>query len=615
MAVSSKKKSKESEISVIDQPSLTWGIVPVPSEGKEKVIEFLEKEGIDTSELHDVELPNTIEVMQERIDFLKKLGLSLDVINSYPLMVTCSIKKNLVPVLDYLEQLGLRSKDLPKFVEKYPMVLHSSVIIDLMPVVDYLLGLDIQRKDIIRVLMRYPDVLGFRLEGTMSTSVAYIVSLGVRMRCIGRMLTEYPEILGMRVGNNIKPKVDFLLSYGIPKPVIAKLLEVRPYILGFDLIDNMQSVVDDLLEAGVRKEGIANIITQYPDILGQDIKQNLAQKCIWLMQQVAVQAEGVPVIFENLPQILFIKEGLAMERVRFFRNAGLSAEDVALMVVECPQILALSIEHTIQPSLNFLLHDMKRSVKEVVKFPSYFTYDLKSRIMPRYKLITEKGIDCSLEWFLNCTDQRLKGRLSDEYLDNDAPGPVFQMGGVVHTEIKPLDENLHSDMAEKGKKDEQQSPYLNQRQTSMSHQWERKLYTTSDSDIENSSGNENESDMYEAYSELEEDSDEDDDGILSSLRGLRNTNKAVDVRKQQKASDPSLESMSEEGDYSENDFTDDAQDILRARLHDDEDLEMLESASDSEFHEGVVDDSMVDDDWSISEDEEEQYNERWKRNI
>ncbi|MCO5579571.1 hypothetical protein L7F22_033428 [Adiantum nelumboides] len=565
VAPSPKKKPKERRLEGLDtdRPSLTWGVVQHSAEGKLKVIEFLEEEGINTTELYDVELPNTVEVMQERLDFLKKLGLSMEVINSYPLMVTCSIKKNIIPVLDYLEQLGLRSRDLPNFLEKYPMILHSSVIIDLMPVVDYLLGLDIQRKNIIKVLAKYPDVLGFRLEGTMSTSVAYLVSLGVRTRCIGRMLTEYPEILGMRVAKSIKPKVDYLTSYGIPKAIVASMLEARPYILGFDLSETMEPVVNDLLEAGVRKEGIAAVITQYPDILGQGISQNLNRKTKWLVEQVKVDPEDVPVIVEKLPQILFIKEGLAMERVKLFKNAGCSANDVAKMVTNCPQILALSIAQVIEPNLNFLLHVMKRSVKDVVNFPAYFTYDLKSRIMPRFNMIAEKGVDCSLEWFLNCTDQRFKERLSAEYMDGDEPGPVFRMGGIVHTELKPVEEdnsseeNLDSELNQRGKI-KQLRPSLAQKreQTKMyQQQWDKRL-----------------SDMYSEDDDTDTDDDTDDERDILWARLQDNKQQTNDKLK--RASDM----------FSEDD-TDDAIDILRARLQDDEEVEETETSSEFDVSE------------------------------
>ncbi|CAA6675547.1 unnamed protein product [Spirodela intermedia] len=60
--------------------------------------------------------------MRERIEFLQKLGLSIDDMNEYPLMLGCSVRKNIV--------------------------LHASVVVELAPVVRFLRGLDVERQDV-----------------------------------------------------------------------------------------------------------------------------------------------------------------------------------------------------------------------------------------------------------------------------------------------------------------------------------------------------------------------------------------------------------------------------------------------------------------------------------
>lgn len=132
-------------------------------------------EGINSSEIIDIELPTSVEVMKERLNFLRKLGLDNDDINSYPLMLGCGVRKNIVPVLKYLNKLGMARHIVPAFLRKYPMILHASVVIDIRPVICFLQGLDIDPVVIPTLLLRYPDLLAFRQEGTMSTSVAYLV--------------------------------------------------------------------------------------------------------------------------------------------------------------------------------------------------------------------------------------------------------------------------------------------------------------------------------------------------------------------------------------------------------------------------------------------------------
>ncbi|BBH10338.1 Mitochondrial transcription termination factor family protein [Prunus dulcis] len=110
-------------------------------ENRARVYEFLRGIGIVPDELDGLELPVTVEVMRN------------------------VVKKNMIPVLDYLGKLGVRKSTFTEFLRRYPQVLHASVVIDLSPVVKYLQGMDIKPDDIPRVLERYPEVLGFKLEG------------------------------------------------------------------------------------------------------------------------------------------------------------------------------------------------------------------------------------------------------------------------------------------------------------------------------------------------------------------------------------------------------------------------------------------------------------------
>ena len=263
--------TQSSKLPEYDMPTVTWGAV---QGRKEKLVspviicDYLKTLGIVPDELEHLELPSTVEVMRERVEFLQKLGLTIDDINEFPIILGCSVRKNIIPVLGYLEKIGIPRLKLGEFVKNYPQVLHASVIVELAPVVKLLRGLDVEKEDIGYVLQKYPELLGFKLEGTMSTSVAYLVSIGVNPRDIGLMVTQYPYLLGMRVGTMIKPLVEFIVSLGLPKRVVARMLEKRAYIPGYDLEETVKPIIDCLLSFGIRKEMIHSVIAQYPQILG-----------------------------------------------------------------------------------------------------------------------------------------------------------------------------------------------------------------------------------------------------------------------------------------------------------------------------------------------------------
>lgn len=410
---------------------MTWGAI---HGRKEKLIsrviisDHLKSMGIIPDELATIELPSTVEVMQERINFLQKLGLTVDDFNNYPLMLGCSLRKNIIPVLTYLQKIGFSKPKLGEFIRSYPQILHASVVVELMPVVRFLRGLDVEKQDLSYVLSRFPELFGFKLEGTMSTSVAYLVSIGVSPRDIGPMVTQFPFFLGMRVGTMIKPLVEFLIGLGIPKRILARMLEKRTHILGYDLEETIKPNVNALISFGVCKEAIPMIVLQYPQIIGLPLKAKLSTMQYFFSLKLKIDPDGFVKVLEKLPQIVNLNQNLMLKPVEFLKGRGIPDSDVARMIVKCPQLLLLRGD-VLKNSYYFFKSEMKRGVEELFEFPEYFTYSLESRIKPRYHRIEGKGIRCGLAWFLNCSDKRFEERLEGTYIEGETMGPTFSMGG------------------------------------------------------------------------------------------------------------------------------------------------------------------------------------------
>ncbi|KAL5731893.1 Transcription termination factor mterf4 [Ranunculus cassubicifolius] len=423
--------SDSSKFPEYEMPTVTWGVV---QGRKEKLVsrviicDYLKNLGIIPDELEHLELPSTVEVMKERVEFLQKIGLNIDDINEYPLMLGCSVRKNIIPVLGYLEKVGIQRSKLGEFVKNYPQVLHASVVVELVPVVRFLRGLDVEKQDVGYVLQKYPELLGFKTEGTMSTSVAYLVSIGVSPRDIGPMITQYPYMLGMRVGTVIKPIVDYLVSLGIPKKILARMFEKRAYILGYDLEETIKPNIECLLSFGVRKEALASVIAQYPQILGLPLKAKLSTQQYFFNLKLKVDPDGFARVIEKMPQIVSLNQNVILKPIEFLRGRGIPAGDIAKMVVKCPQLVALRVE-LMKNSFYFFKIEMKRSLEELVEFPEYFTYSLESRIKHRYYKLSSKGVKFSLSWLLNCSDQRFEERLQADYIEIESAGPSFSMGG------------------------------------------------------------------------------------------------------------------------------------------------------------------------------------------
>jgi len=412
-------------------PTVTWGVIQGRKEklvSRVIIFDYLKGLGIIPDELQDLELPSTVEVMRERVEFIQKLGLTVDDINQYPLILGCSVRKNMIPVLGYLEKIGISRSKLGEFIKNYPQVLHASVIVELAPVIKFLRGLDVEKDDIGFVLQKYPELLGFKLEGTMSTSVAYLVSIGVSPRDIGPMVTQYPYFLGMRVGTMIKPLVDYLVNLRLPRKILARMLEKRAYLLGYDLEETVKPNVDCLISFGLRKECLPSVIAQYPQIIGLPLKAKLSLQQYFFSLKLKIDPEGFARVVEKMPQVVSLHQNVIMKPVEFLLGRAIPSQDVASMVIKCPQLVALRVE-LMKNSYYFFKSEMGRPVKELVEFPEYFTYSLESRIKPRYQRLKSKGIKCSLNWMLNCSDQRFEERLQGNYIETESIGPSFCIGG------------------------------------------------------------------------------------------------------------------------------------------------------------------------------------------
>lgn len=412
-------------------------------ENRAHVYEFLRGIGIVPDELDGLELPVTVDVMKDRVEFLHKLGLTIEDINNYPLVLGCSVKRNMVPVLDYLGKLGVRKSSITEFLRRYPQVLHASVVVDLQPVVKYLQGMDIKPPDIPRVLERYPEVLGFKLEGTMSTSVAYLVGIGVGRREIAGVLTRYPEILGMRVGRIIKPFVEYLEGLGIPKLAVARLIEKSPHILGFGLEEKVKPNVGFLLEFNVREKSLASVIAQYPEIIGIGLKSKLLKQKDLLNSVLDLGSEDLGRIIERMPQAVSLNKTAIVKHLDFLRECGFSLQQIPKMVVGYPQLLALNLD-IMKLNFDYFQSEMARPLDDLVDFPAFFTYGLESTIKPRHQMVARKGLKCSLSWLLNCSDEKFEQRMGYESIDMEEmePEPTFDINSLVGSRTDESDSEV-----------------------------------------------------------------------------------------------------------------------------------------------------------------------------
>nr|XP_033517687.1 transcription termination factor MTERF4, chloroplastic-like [Nicotiana tomentosiformis] len=77
-----------------------------------------------------------------------------------------------------------------------------------------------------------------------------------------------------------------------------------------------------------------------------------------------------------MPQIVSLQHHVILKPVEFLLGQGFSADDVAKMLIKCPQLVAVQVGFMKNGHYVFK-GDIGRPMEELVDFPDYFTYSLE----------------------------------------------------------------------------------------------------------------------------------------------------------------------------------------------------------------------------------------------
>lgn len=99
--------------------------------------------------------------------------------------------------------------------------------------------------------------------------------------------------------------------------------------------------------------------------------------------------------------------------MEYLQSLGFEEEEVRVMVVRSPGLLTLSVENNMVPKVKYFLEEMKGELKELKRFPQYFSFSLERKIKPRHRALEEHGIKMPLSRMLKVSDGEFSVRLLD----------------------------------------------------------------------------------------------------------------------------------------------------------------------------------------------------------
>lgn len=310
-----------------------------------------------------------------------------------------------------LETAGLSEKNLKKFKKSAPFVfgLPKSKVEG---VLRYLLN----------ILSYLPSVSTRRTsknsaESKISTSTAVLA----------KVLVAHPYLLNLSVENNLQPRVEFLQnSCGLNQTEVAKMVKTSAgSVLGLSVEHNLKPTMDYLAEILDAREGRAHNET------GEQVSSSERNLGVMASKQAALRK-----CLLAHPQLLALSLSNLQCKVDYFQGLEhLQSKDSKMkssllasrIAFRCPAVYSLSLNDNIIPTIEFLkkVWGFSRHTKQELsestsngslaeclqEYPNILTLSLEGNIQPTMNFYNRTGYTVlTAKWELVPGETRIRGR-------------------------------------------------------------------------------------------------------------------------------------------------------------------------------------------------------------
>lgn len=351
--------------------------------------------------------------LRSSIEFLEDLGVLLKdvkkLILRHPVLITEEAEKSLKPLIVYLESIGVKQKHIGPLLVRRPVLVTSNVEKDLWPVGDYLKTIHASADDIDKIITSFPRLFCYSLDQDFRPAVSHLESLGVDSILMGKLFRRHPQLLKNRLSFELK--TNFLMNLGLEKKDLGKVIYNAPQLLGLSVEDKMQPTTQFLESIGVKGSALLKVIKRKPMILAHSIDTKLQPNAQFL-ERLGIKHDDIGKLVTRHPQLLTLSVEKNLDpTIMYLMGLNFTRDEVADMVRRLPSLLGFSVVTVLEPKYKYLVDTMKRSPKELVRFPHFFSYSLVNRIIPRHQILGDACQSHSLSSIYGCSDMIFEKKL------------------------------------------------------------------------------------------------------------------------------------------------------------------------------------------------------------
>lgn len=231
----------------------------------------------------------------------------------------------------------------------------------------------------------------------------YLDSIGIDFL---NLINSHPQIITTPL-TEIKSTISLITSMSFTTHDIQRLVSICPDLLTRRATADILPVFTFLLrEVNVNGSDLRRVINRRPRLLLCNVKSQLRPTLYFLQSSV-----GISKVHKHTYLLSCSVEEKFIPRIDYFVKIGFSHKETMTMFRRFPQLFNYSVGENYEPKLNYFVVEMRRDLKELKKFPQYFSFSLENRIVPRHQCCVERGVCFPLHLLLKTTDGQFRRRL------------------------------------------------------------------------------------------------------------------------------------------------------------------------------------------------------------
>lgn len=280
--------------------------------------------------------------------------------------------------------------------------------------------LRLNKSDLKTVMLGCPDCFHEQFESDFEASTSFLDDeLGIGLNLVRLWALDFPMFVSIATKEKLESVLGFFKRRFEFKSVhLVNALKREPRLVAGE-IDKYLKIKNWIVKYGLSNEQGKTLFRENPEILLFDLKNMIIKVLDWF-HMLGYKRPNILRIVTKQPQVLSYSLELMDSNVYKLKALNFTPEEIRLIFLRAPILLSMDLNAPdVEYKINFMVHALGRSIKDLINFPQYLTCSMEDRIVARVEFLRSIGRLDITAWPL----QRLYGGNDQAFCINHAHKP------------------------------------------------------------------------------------------------------------------------------------------------------------------------------------------------